>query len=88
VELRGSADEIIVDLSGASSLGAYGMTVRTAAINLSGASRAMLDATEAITGEASGASRLFYRREPARLEVDASHGSRVDWRDEDVEEQW
>ncbi len=89
ISLKGTGTKLMSVLSGNSTLSASAFSVKTAVVSLSGVSQAMIDASEEITGEASGNSSLYYEQEPAKLEVETSGVSAVRQREEDDGyEQW
>lgn len=65
VLMEGLGDEINIDVSGASSLIAFDYPVRTAKLNVSGASHAKVTVTDELHVTATGASALLYRGSPS-----------------------
>jgi hypothetical protein len=76
LDLKGEAKEADFSLSGACHLGGENLTLATAKVNASGASRLDLNVTEAIAGDVSGASRLTYQGKPT-VDVNRSGASSV-----------
>ncbi len=77
--LEGSGTGLTIEGSGASSLDLAGFTVDTAAVTLSGASDATLNAQERIDPvDVSGASRLRYLNDPSLGNVRSSGASTVE----------
>ena len=66
-----------VSVSGSSKLNARELSAKVADVEVSGASQAMILASESIAGDVSGASKLVHRGTPDSLEVQASGASRV-----------
>lgn len=77
IELEGSATDIYVDASGASSLRLSNFSVIDADITLSGASRATIDASGRLDAGASGASKLYYVGNPTLGSIRTSSGSTI-----------
>ena len=63
-KLRGSAEKIKVQVSGASSFKGYDMNSGDAEINASGASDVQMNITNSLAVEATGASSVHYKGEP------------------------
>jgi len=79
VELEGSAGGLTIVVSGASTLNLADLTVFTAEVSLSGASRATLSVQESIDPvDVSGASTLRYLGDPSLGNVRTSGASTVD----------
>ncbi|MDQ1088195.1 head GIN domain-containing protein [Siphonobacter sp. SORGH_AS_1065] len=76
LELEGYANQMDVILSGASELDAFEFPVYDAAVDLSGASKAEVTASQNLKVRAAGASALWYRGNP-RMDVQSSGGSTV-----------
>ncbi len=80
VELSGSSDASLVgyaasvnaEISGASSLKAYNLDVENADIDCSGAASAKIKVSKSISGEASGASSIYYKGNPTRVNISTS----------------
>ena len=79
ITFRGSAAELILDLSGASSGDLEGLVADSADVDLSGASDAVLGDIPTVAGDLSGASNLTVA-EDADVSVDVSGASDVDRR--------
>jgi hypothetical protein len=75
--LRGESDTLDAKASGASKLNLGELTVRSATIELSGASSALIHATEEIDATASGASTVTYIGNPPSVREDTSGASTV-----------
>jgi hypothetical protein len=76
VLLFGDGVDLVGELSGASSLKAFDYPVKTATLELSGASSGKVAATESLDVTAAGASAVLYRGEPSVV-ADTSGGSTV-----------
>ena len=76
LRIRGLGDEIAGEISGASELSAFDYPVRSADLNLSGASRARVTVSDELEVTASGASNLVYRGNPV-VAKDVSGASSV-----------
>ncbi|AKQ70084.1 hypothetical protein A176_006996 [Myxococcus hansupus] len=82
VTLSGQATDLDVEVSGGSTLRALDVKgVKTLDAEASGGSRVEADATERISGEASGGSTLQLVSRPSRNEVTSSGGSRILYKD-------
>lgn len=79
IDLEGYARDISVEVSGASHADLASFSVSNAAVDISGASVATVNANGSIDGNVSGASRLTYLGNPA-LTIEASSDSTVDHR--------
>lgn len=77
IELEGSASGASIDVSGASSAGLADFSVVVATVDLSGASRATIDASGTLDCDLSGASRLNYVGNPALGHVEVSGASTI-----------
>jgi len=77
VELRGSAYDLKVKASGASTADLSNFTSRNTVVDASGASQVSVAASGSLDVEASGASTVRYAGEPARLKVNTSGASSV-----------
>ena len=75
--ISGEADSLDADLSGASSLEAGELRTAYTTIEASGTSRANVFATDILTAEASGASRVAYAGNPQSIVKDVSGASSV-----------
>jgi hypothetical protein len=74
--VEGSAANMNASLSGASTLSALEFPVKTAKLDLTGASRARVNASEKLKASASGASDIVYRGTPV-LDISTSGESHV-----------
>jgi hypothetical protein len=72
---EGKLDTLAVKASGASQLTARGLAVKTVTVDLSGASEAALQASEGISGTATGASSVTVAGAPAARSIEVSGGS-------------
>ena len=79
IVLEGDARDISIEVSGAGHADLADFSVSNAAVNISGASVATVNASSSIDGSVSGASRLTYLGNPA-LTIEASGDSTVDHR--------
>ena len=77
VELAGSASDIVIEASGASSLNLADLPVNNANVRLSGASQATVNLDGRLDANLSGASRLSYIGEPTLGNISTSGGSTV-----------
>jgi hypothetical protein len=77
IVLAGAADAIDVSLSGASRGDGRQLKVRTAKVDLAGASRLDLRPEQAVSGEAKGASKLAVWSTPKRVKVGTRDASSV-----------
>lgn len=77
VVLDGYAEDIDVDASGASHIKLGELEVKTALVDISGASNINLNVTESIKGECSGASHLSYGGGSAFVEVETSGAASI-----------
>ncbi|WP_266363716.1 head GIN domain-containing protein [Tellurirhabdus rosea] len=76
LRMRGAGDELRVELSGASTLDSYDFPVRTARVDLSGASTARINVSQRLDAKASGGSSVRFRGTPT-VNSDVSGGSSV-----------
>ena len=77
VELRGSAYDLKVKASGASTVDLSNFTSRNTVVDASGASHVSVAASGSLDVEASGASTVRYTGEPAKLKANTSGASSV-----------
>jgi len=77
VVLSGSAASLKVDASGASQVKAEALEVKDAEVSISGASGVALHASQSVTGDVSGASRLDLHGGPAKQELSITGASQV-----------
>jgi hypothetical protein len=75
--ISGAARQLTVECSGASQLDAKRLAVEEASVELSGASTGFVNASKALTAEASGASSLRYRGQPTDVTKQASGASTI-----------
>ena len=78
VKLSGSGEDLVMDVSGASSADLADFPVADADIEVSGASSATVSVSGQLDLEVSGASRVRYRGNPTLGSVDASGGSSIE----------
>lgn len=78
VTVSGSAENVELDVSGASDVDLTDLSVADVALDVSGASTVTVDATGVISGEASGASTVEVRGDPASVLVETSGASSID----------
>jgi phage shock protein PspC (stress-responsive transcriptional regulator) len=76
VELAGTAGAVKAELSGASKIKAYGLFAKTYSVDMSGATKAEVAASQQITGDLSGASLVTYNGSPL-VKVSTSGASAV-----------
>ncbi len=72
ITLSGSAETIEASMSSAGDLKAYDLTVKDAEINVSSAGDAKITVTESLKARASSAGDIYYRGEPAKVDVRTS----------------
>lgn len=77
VTLRGQGESLDAKVSGASKLNLGDLVVQTATVNLSGASSALINASQAVDATASGASTVEYIGNPAKVRESSSGASSV-----------
>lgn len=77
ITLSGKAVDADIESSGASTVNLTDFAVRDARINVSGASNATVSATGTLSGNVSGASRLYYTGNPTLGNIDTSGASSV-----------
>lgn len=78
VTVSGSQASLVLDVSGASSADLTGLSVGDVELDASGASSIVLEATGVISGEASGASDIEVRGNPASVLIETSGAASVD----------
>lgn len=76
-EISGSGDDLIVDVSGATSVKMYDYIVKGASVEASGASDVNIHVTEMLKAQASGASSVDYKGNPRVSEKKTSGASDV-----------
>lgn len=74
--LTGRADKLTADVAGASNLDATALKVKTAQVDVAGASSVELEASERIAGTATGASRIRYKGDAVN-QVQTSSGASI-----------
>jgi hypothetical protein len=77
IELTGKAVDANIESSGASKVDLTAFTVRDANVNISGASNATVSALGTLSGEVSGASRLYYTGAPTLGNIQTTGASSV-----------
>jgi hypothetical protein len=77
VRAEGTSKRLVGEISGASSLSAEDLSAERVMIEVSGASKGHITATEWLTAEASGASTITYAGDPKNREVETSGASSV-----------
>lgn len=77
VELTGSAQDILLEASGASNARLSGLPCTDISFNISGASRATVNASSSLSGSLSGASQLTYLGSPTLGAIDITGGSKM-----------
>jgi hypothetical protein len=78
VELEGSANDMLIDASGASRLELADFPVHNTNVSLSGASDATVNLDGRLDANLSGASNLSYIGEPTMGDIDISGGSELE----------
>ncbi|RAJ92512.1 putative autotransporter adhesin-like protein [Larkinella arboricola] len=76
--VTGRIDELLVDASGASNVQAFYYAASEVNVKTSGASHAEITATQSLVAEASGASKIRYRGNPAKVNQNASGASKIE----------
>jgi hypothetical protein len=77
VVLSGSAGDVVVDASGASTIDLANFPVADARVDASGASKVTVDASGTLDADASGASHVYYLGSPRLGRIDTSGASSV-----------
>jgi len=77
MELEGDADDVRMDISGASRFLGEDFTVDDANLDLSGASSATINVQGTIDADLSGASSLYYIGSPTLGDIDVSGASKI-----------
>jgi Putative auto-transporter adhesin, head GIN domain len=77
ITLRGEAQSLVVDLSGASKLDANELQSKNVEVDASGASSASINASETLEADASGASRIAYYGDGVKVNKRTSGASSV-----------
>lgn len=77
VELNGEANKLNIDASGASKINTENFKVAKALVDVSGATSVVVNATEEVRAEASGASKVSYVGEPKNVVKDVSGAGKV-----------
>jgi hypothetical protein len=80
-EASGSGDDLIVDVSGASSVKMYDYFVKGASVDASGASSVKVNVSDILKPHATGASSVDYKGNPTIKEMQSSGASSVRHRD-------
>ncbi|MGC4121710.1 MAG: head GIN domain-containing protein [Myxococcales bacterium] len=78
VTLSGKAKKVLVETSGGSHLTATSLSAESARLDTSGASRVELDVSGDAVGEASGASRVSFKGQPQKKQIETSGAARVE----------
>jgi len=78
VQLKGSAQDLNVEASGASTADLSNFASKNTVVNASGASKVNVAPSGTLTVEASGASTVRYSGEPAKLKTNSSGASTVE----------
>lgn len=77
ITIKGSGDDLVVDVSGATSVKMYDYQVKGASVEASGASDVNLNVSEMLKVKASGASSIDYKGAPSKKEIQSSGASSV-----------
>jgi len=77
LELKGSANDVSIEASGASHVKLPNFSVVDVKVNLNGASDATINASGRLDGDLSGASRLYYTGNPTLGSINVSGGSTI-----------
>ncbi len=75
--LEGVADDLVIDVSGASNADLSDLPVHDANVDLSGASQATINLDGRLDANLSGVSHLYYLGDPTLGDIDTSGGSTV-----------
>ena len=70
-------DDASFDLSGGSNFSGYDLSVARADVDVSGGSVLSITVTDALTGEISGGSKIYYKGRPSILNIENSGGSQT-----------
>jgi len=81
VDVSGAGDDLILDLTGASSVKMYDYVVKGASIEASGASSVKVNVSEMLKAIASGASSIDYKGTPSKKNLKSSGASSIKNRD-------
>lgn len=81
VDVSGAGDDLILDLTGASSVKMYDYVVKGASIEASGASSVKVNVSEMLKANASGASSIDYKGTPSKKNLKSSGASSIKNRD-------
>ncbi len=76
-KIKGKTDALDLDCSGASNFDGDELQAKVVIIDLSGASKAKVNARQKLTGEVSGASNLKYNGKPDKIILEKSRGAYV-----------
>lgn len=77
LNLNGSADDLAINASGGSIVKLSEFAVADARVNASGASKVTVNASDTLSADASGASRVYYVGSPALEAVDTSGAASI-----------
>jgi len=77
IEVGGSGDDLIVDVSGASSVKMYDYMVKAASVEASGASSIKLNVSGMLKASATGASSIDYKGNPSQKNLKSAGASSV-----------
>lgn len=72
IKLQGSTDKFLVDISGAGNVNAKNLIAKNVRVSLSGASDAIVHATESLDAEVSGVGSVDYYGDPDKVVTDVS----------------
>ena len=81
IEVAGSGDDLIVDVSGATSVKMYDYLVKAASVDASGASSIKVNVSGMLKANATGASSIDYKGTPSNKNLKSSGASSVRHRD-------
>ncbi|MFC5408601.1 head GIN domain-containing protein [Larkinella bovis] len=76
--VTGAANQFTIDASGGSHLYAFAYPANEITVKATGASQAEITVSRSLTAEASGASKIRYRGNPANVNQNASGGSKIE----------
>jgi hypothetical protein len=77
IEVKGTAEELIAEVTGASKLNADGLSATKAHIDASGASKVLLQVSEQLEVDSTGASSVIYSGDPTHIRKKTSGAASV-----------
>ncbi|MFD1140117.1 head GIN domain-containing protein [Larkinella insperata] len=76
--VAGRIDQLVIDASGASNVQAFNYAAYEVNVKASGTSHAEITANQSLVADASGASKIRYRGNPAKVNQNASGASKIE----------